>query len=96
VRDAQRTLAVLDAAYTRAIARLSRSSARRAEVMVEQDRLVEIAKGEVERTVATMAAEIGSDLTATLLGLDASAVRRLAKGRKPAGDVRRGTYRAAP
>jgi len=44
--------------------------------------VVALAQGEVERTVAAMAAEIGADLTATLLGLDAAHVRHLMKARK--------------
>ena len=81
VRDAQRRLAALDGAYTRAVTNFDRTSARRAEVLVEHDSLVALAQAEVERTVAAMASEIGADLTATLLGLEAAHVRHLAKGR---------------
>ena len=38
VRDAQRTLATLDAAHRRAVARLNQALARRAELIAEQDR----------------------------------------------------------
>jgi hypothetical protein len=79
VRDAQRRLAALDGAYTRAVANFDRTCARRAVVLAEHDSLVALAQGEVERTVAAMAGEIGSELTATLLGLDAAHVRNLAK-----------------
>jgi len=82
VRDAQRRLAALDGAYTRAVTNFDRTNARRAEVLAEHDGLVAIAQAEVERTVAAMAAEIGADLTATLFGLDAGHVRHLAKARK--------------
>jgi hypothetical protein len=51
-------------------------------VLAEHDSLVAVAQGEVERTVAAMALEIGADLTATLVGLDAAQVRHLAKARK--------------
>jgi hypothetical protein len=44
--------------------------------------LVALAQEEVERTVTAMAVEIGADLTATLLGLDAGHVRHLAKAKK--------------
>jgi hypothetical protein len=90
VRDAQRRLAALDGAYTRAVTNFDRTSARRAEMLAEHDSLVAIAQGEVERTVAAMSAEIGADLTATLLGLDAGHVRHLAKARKGAGNVNGG------
>ncbi|HLN06625.1 MAG TPA: hypothetical protein VK217_10125 [Acidimicrobiales bacterium] len=83
VRDAQRRLAALDGAYARAVVKFDRARARRAEVLADHDRLVALAQREVERTVAAMATEIGSDLTATLLGLDAAGIRRLAKARRP-------------
>jgi predicted RNase H-like nuclease len=82
VRDAQRRLAALDGAYTRAVTNLERSCARRAEVLAEHDSLVAVAQGEVDRTVVAMAVEVGADLTATLLRLDAAYVRHLAKARK--------------
>ena len=82
VRDAQRRLAALDGAYTRAVTNFERTCARRAEVLAEQNSLVAVAQGEVERIVGEMAVEIGADLTATLLGLDAARVRHLAKARK--------------
>ena len=87
VRDAQRRLAALDGAYTRAVTNFDRTSARRTEVLAEHDNLVALAQEEVERTVAAMAAEIGADLTATLLGLDAAHVRHLAKASKRAGNM---------
>ena len=82
VRDAQRRLAALDGAYTRAVTNFERTHARRAEALAEHDSLVAVAQGEVERTVAAMAVEIGADLTASLLGMDAAQVRQLAKARK--------------
>jgi hypothetical protein len=85
VRDAQRRLAVLDAAHNRALAKLDQAAARRAEVLAEHDRMIAVAEAEVERAVADMAAEIGADLTANLLDLDVVAVRRLAKASHPAG-----------
>jgi hypothetical protein len=90
VRDAQRKLAALDGAYTRAVTNFDRISGRRAEVLAEHDSLVAIAQAEVERTVAAMAAEIGADLTATLLGLEAAHVRHLTKARKGVGNVNGG------
>ena len=82
VRDAQRRLAALDGAYTRSVTNFERACARRAEVLAEHDGLVAVAQGEVERTVAAMAVEIGADLTASLLGMDAAQVRQLVKARR--------------
>jgi hypothetical protein len=79
VRDAQRRLAELDAAYARAVAKLDRASARRDEVLAEQDRLVAITQDEVDRTVSAMAEAVGVQLTAGVLGLDPAEVRRLFK-----------------
>jgi hypothetical protein len=90
VRDAQRRLAALDGAYTRAITNFDRTSARRTEVLAEHDNLVATAQAEVEQTVAAMAAEIGADLTASLLGLDAAHVRHLTKARRGASKVNGG------
>jgi len=83
VRDAQRRLAALDAGYARAVARLHRVSARRAEVLADQDRLVALAQEDVERTVAVMADAVGAQLTANVLGLDEADVRRIVKSQKP-------------
>jgi hypothetical protein len=92
VRDAQRRLAALDADYARAVAKLNRASARRAEVLREQGRLVAIAQEDVDRTVVAMADAVGAQMTANLLGLDPANVRRLVKsggaafgGSDPAG-----------
>ena len=79
VRDTQRTLVVLDAAHSRAVARFDQAVARRAEVLTEQDRLVAVAQAGVEQAVADMATGLGAELTAQLLGLDSIEVRRLAK-----------------
>lgn len=81
VRDAQRRLAELDVGYARAVAKLDRVSARRADVVAEQDRLVACAREDVDRTVAVMADAVGAQLTANVLGLDLADVRRLVKGR---------------
>jgi hypothetical protein len=74
---------VLDAAHRRAVATLERASARRSQVLAEQDRLVAVAQGEVDATVATMVAEIGPDLTALLVGVNSSKVRRVARAGHP-------------
>jgi hypothetical protein len=55
VRDAQRRLADLDACHARALAKLNRASARRAELIAEQDRVVAVAQKDVDRTVGAMA-----------------------------------------
>ena len=83
VREAQRNLALLDTAYARAVAKLNRVSARRAEALAEQDRLVAIAKEDVERAVCAMVDAVGTQLTASVLGLDLAGVRRLVKASRP-------------
>jgi hypothetical protein len=83
VRDAQRRLAALDADYARAVAKLNRASARRAEVLAEQDRLVALAHEDADRTVVVMADAVGAQLTASVLGLDEADVRRVVKSRNP-------------
>jgi len=84
VRDAQRTLAALDGAHRRAVARLDQVLARRAEVIAQQDRVVAAAKEEVDKAVAAMAGELSVELTAQLLDLDVAEVRRLVKTRTAA------------
>lgn len=79
VRDAQRTLAALDAAHSRAVGRLNQVLARRAELIAEQDRQVAAAQTEVDQAVAAMAGEVSIELTAHLLELDVADVRRLVK-----------------
>lgn len=83
VRDAQRRLAVLDIGYARAVAKLNRACARRAEVLAEQDRLVALAQEAVDRTVGAMADAVGAQLTANVLGVDLADVRRLVKSGRP-------------
>jgi hypothetical protein len=70
VRDAHSAGSPHSTAPTRAVTNYDRTFARRAEVLTEHDSLLVLAQEELGRTVATMAAEISADLTATLLGLD--------------------------
>lgn len=86
VRDAQRSLARHDAAHARAVARLDQAVIRRGEVLAEADRLVDAAREGVERAVAAMAANLGPEVTARLVGRDLAEVRRLAKAAQPTGD----------
>ena len=79
VRDAQRALATLDAAHRRAVARLDQALARRTDVLAEADRQVAAAQGAVEAAIADMARQVSADLTAAVLGLGVTEVRRLAK-----------------
>jgi hypothetical protein len=88
VRNAQRSLATLDAAHRRAVARLSQVSARRAELIAEQDRRVAAAQAEVDQAVVAMASGVSVELTAYLLDLDVADVRRLVKGRSAASSPR--------
>jgi hypothetical protein len=89
VRDTQRRIAALDAAHTQAVAKLDRVRARRAAALAEEDHLVADAQGEVDRTVADMVRAVGLELTAGVLGLRSSEVRRMAKAAHLAtGDTR--------
>jgi hypothetical protein len=60
-------------------ARLEEALARRAEVIADQDHLVSVARGALERAVADMAHQLSAELAAQLLGLGPGEVRRLAK-----------------
>jgi hypothetical protein len=79
VKEIQKLLAQLDAAHTRALGRLEATVAKRSEILVEQDQLVASAETGVHGAVAAMAAGVGQELAATLLGLDVVEVRRRAK-----------------
>jgi len=84
VRDAQRALAALDAARSRAVGRLDQAVARRAEVLADADRQVAAARAGVEVAIAEMARQVGVDLAAALAGVEPAEVRRLAKTCPPA------------
>jgi hypothetical protein len=79
VRDTQRSIAALDAGHARALRRLDQAVAHRAEMIADADRQVALARAEVDRAIADMARRVSVELTAHLLGLDISDVRRAAK-----------------
>lgn len=79
VKDYQRRMAQLAAAHSKALERLEAMLARRAEALAEHDRRVAEAGTEVRGAIASMAVEVGPELTANVLGLDPIVVRRLAK-----------------
>jgi hypothetical protein len=79
VRNVKRRLADLDAQHARAVAKLNRASARRAELVADQDRLVAVPQKDVDRAVGAMADALGVQLTAKVLGLDPADVRRVVK-----------------
>lgn len=81
VKEYQRRLAQLDADHSRAQDRLAAARRKRADVVGQQDRLVTAAEHEVNTAVAAMAAEVGLDVTAALLNIHPSDVRRLVKTR---------------
>ena len=87
IRDAiktyQRRLVELDDSHSRAKDRLDSARSRRAELVKQQDQAVAEAEKQVEVTVVDMAAEVGADLTASLLGIEAGHVRRLVKRHRP-------------
>jgi hypothetical protein len=80
VKDYQRRLARLDAEHVKAQKRLEAALARRAEAVNEQDELVAEAEESVRRSVIDIAAAFGPQMAASLLGLDLTEVRRLARG----------------
>ncbi len=86
VRRTQRNLAALDAAHLRATTRLDQARARRAEVLAEADLTVAAAQEGVEAAVAEMANGVGVELTAQMLGVEATEVRRIAKATSPASN----------
>lgn len=96
VRRTQRTLAALDAAHTRATTRLDQARARRAEVLAEADGAVAAAQEGVEAAVAEMAAGVGVELTAQMLGVETAEVRRIAKAAQasPAGNGASGSKKS--
>jgi hypothetical protein len=85
VRQAQRTIASLDAAHRQAAGRLDQALAHRAEAIAEQDHLVSMAQGALDRAVADMANGVSAELAAQLFGLGLAEVRRLAKAYPPLG-----------
>ncbi len=85
VRDTQRTLAALDAAHARAIASLDQAVARRAEALANHDRQVVAAQAAVDDAVADMAGRISVELTAQLLGVYPTSVRRRVKAHRRSG-----------
>jgi hypothetical protein len=79
VKEAQKLLGQLEAAHTKALGRLEATMARRREVLAEQEQLVSAAESGVRDSVAAMAAGVGPDLAAALLGMNVGEVRRLTK-----------------
>jgi hypothetical protein len=79
VREAQRRLAALDAAYNTAVVRRDRAVEQRTRLVAEQDALVRVREVDVEQAVGAMAVEVGVGLTSQLLGVDVALVRRTAR-----------------
>jgi len=88
VKDYQQKLATLAAAYTAAQRRLEAATARRAAAVARHDGLVADAEGAVRQAVADMAAGVGVELTAQVLGVEVADVRKLAKDARAAGGER--------
>jgi hypothetical protein len=87
IKDYQRRLARLAGIHAKALNKLEAEQATRAQLLAERDRRVEEAAIEVRRAIATMALEIGPELTASVLGLDPHVVRRLARNESANGDM---------
>jgi hypothetical protein len=79
IKDYQRRLARLASVHAKALKKLEAEQAIRAQLLTERDRRVEEAGIEVHRAIATMALEVGPELTASVLGLDPRVARRLAR-----------------
>jgi hypothetical protein len=98
IRDYQRRLARLAAAHAKALNRLEAEQAVRARVLGKHDRRVEEAGIGVRKAIATMASEVGAELTASVLGLDLRSVHRLARNEPAPSNVHspdgKGTDRA--
>jgi hypothetical protein len=69
----------LAAAHSKALDKLETALARRAEALAEHDRRIAEAGTDVRQAIASMAVEVGPELTAHVLGLDPIVVRRLAR-----------------
>jgi MinD superfamily P-loop ATPase len=83
IKDYQRRLAGLAGAHAKAQDRLDATRAKRTEVIAGQDEFVAHAEAGVRQAVIDMAAGVGPELTANVLGLDLVEVRRLTKGGRP-------------
>ena len=83
VREAQRRLATLDTDHRKATERLAQATRRRSEVLAAEDAKVADAATGVETAVTAMAEAVGVELAATLCGIKAAEVRRLAKAHTP-------------
>jgi hypothetical protein len=79
VKSYQAALARYVADHDRASARLEQSMSRRAEILVAQDQAVAAAREAVQQAVISMAHALGPDLTAALLELDVTDVRRFSR-----------------
>ena len=79
VKSVQGVLARLASDYSRAQSRLEQVAARRAAALAAQDKAVAAAQCEVDRSIAEMASALGPELTASVLEMRLSDVRRLVK-----------------
>jgi hypothetical protein len=87
VRDYQRALARLVNDHERALARLADAVGRREQATAAHAEKVAAAQEGVDQTVASMAAELGAELTASLLNLDVRDVRRLVRTNVAKGET---------
>jgi hypothetical protein len=88
VKDYQQKLATLAAAHAAAQRQLEAATARRAAAVARHDGLVADAEGAVRQAVVDMAAGVGVELTAQVLGVEVADVRKLAKDVRAAGGER--------
>lgn len=90
VREYQRRLVQLDAEHLRAQDRLAAAKQKRDDLIAEQNELVSAAEREVGAAVTAMASALGPDVTASILDMKPSELRRLLRSTSPkAGGARR-------
>jgi hypothetical protein len=91
VRQAQRTIAALDTAHRQAATRVEEALARRAEAVADQDHLVSVTQGALERAVADMAHQGLGRTGRAALGLRAGRGEEACQGVPTSGRRRPGS-----
>ena len=79
VREYQLRLSSLASSHQKSVLQFEAAQAKRTNILCLQNELVKKAELAVNKAVAEMALGVGPELTANVLGLDLSEVRRLMK-----------------
>lgn len=88
VKHTQRRIATLDGVYRRALAGLEAAQDRRAEVLADADRHVQVARDRAEAAVADMARQLSVPLAAELVDMPIREVRRILRAHPVPADER--------